>query len=121
MMQVLTKADITPYVKQAEKEGLTFCQNTQYYGLYKDNVLLGFTGILWYQKKAVFKNSYVFPEYRKQGVYREMLDHRLKLAKRLGVTTVEATCTAMSLPWYLKNGAQITKQFKKFTQVQMTI
>lgn len=121
MMQILTRADLAPHIKQAEKEGLTFCQNTQYYGYYKGSELLGFTGILWYQKKAVFKNSYVFPEHRGNGIYREMLEHRIKLAKRLGVTTVEATCTAMSLPWYIKNGAQITKQFKKFTQVQMTL
>jgi hypothetical protein len=38
-----------------------------------------------------------------------------------GIKVVEANCSQMSLPLYIKMGAKITKQYKDWTQVQLKL
>lgn len=104
----ITHNDIKSLKKQAESDGLIFSETTQYYGYYDDN-LIAFTGIINYSNKVVFKNHWVHPEYRRKGIFRNLF--YFSVEKSNG-KPIEATCTEMSLPMYLKNGFRIMKKFK---------
>jgi hypothetical protein len=103
------------------KLGLSFSVLTHYYGCFRDGKLVGVTGILWYQKKAVFKNHYVFPEFRNTGVFNSLFEHSVILVKEKRLKLVEANCSQMSLPLYLKMGATVKKQFKDWTKVELIL
>lgn len=121
MIKTLTKADIEPYLAETEKLGLSFCNATEYYGRFDNNKLVAFTGILWYSKKAVFKNHYVLPDYRHHGYFKDLFRYSMIAVRERGIKIVEANCSAMSLPLYIKMGAKITKQYKDWTQVQLKL
>ena len=109
------------YLKDAEKEGLVFSKSTTYYGVMDGRTFVGFTGIVWYKNKAIFKNHYVLPEYRKQGYFKEIFAFSTQEVQKRGLFLIEATCTDKSLPYYLKMGAVITKQYKDFVKVKIKL
>lgn len=121
MIKTITKIDIDPYLAETEKLGLSYCGATQYYGRFLDGKLVAFTGVLWYSKKAVFKNHYVLPDYRHHGYFKELFRYSMIAVRERGIKVVEANCSAMSLPLYIKMGAKITKQYKDWTQVQLKL
>lgn len=121
MIKTITKIDIDPYLAETEKLGLSYCGATQYYGRYHEGKLVAFTGVLWYSKKAVFKNHYVLPDYRHHGYFKELFRYSMIAVRERGIKLVEANCSAMSLPLYIKMGAKITKQYKDWTQVQLKL
>lgn len=121
MIKTITKIDIDPYLAETEKLGLSYCGATQYYGRYHEGKLVAFTGVLWYSKKAVFKNHYVLPDYRHHGYFKELFRYSMIAVRERGIKVVEANCSAMSLPLYIKMGAKITKQYKDWTQVQLKL
>jgi len=121
MIKTITKIDIDPYLAETEKLGLSYCGATQYYGRYHEGKLVAFTGVLWYSKKAVFKNHYVLPDYRHHGYFKELFRYSMIAVRERGIKIVEANCSAMSLPLYIKMGAKITKQYKDWTQVQLKL
>ena len=99
-------------LQKARREGLTFASNTQLLGLFDGNELIGFTGLLWYINKVVFKNHYVISGRRRQGLFREMLNFSIGLAISQGIFKGEATCTTLSLSEYLRRGFRIIKQYR---------
>ena len=121
MIKTITKTDIEPYLAETEKLGLSFCNATEYYGRYNDGKLVAFTGILWYAKKAVFKNHYVLPDYRHHGYFKDLFRYSMIAVRERGIKLIEANCSAMSLPLYIKMGGKITKQYKDWTQVQLKL
>ena len=121
MIKTITKVDIDPYLAETEKLGLSYCGATQYYGRFHDGKLVAFTGVLWYSKKAVFKNHYVLPDYRHHGYFKELFRYSMIAVRERGIKLIEANCSAMSLPLYIKMGAKITKQYKDWTQVQLKL
>lgn len=121
MIKTITKIDIDPYLAETEKLGLSYCGATQYYGRYHEGKLVAFTGVLWYSKKAVFKNHYVLPDYRHHGYFKELFRYSMIAVRERGIKLVEANCSAMSLPLYIKMGAKVTKQYKDWTQVQLKL
>ena len=121
MIRTITDKDIQPYLAETEKLGLSFCNSTEYYGKFEDGVLVAFSGILWYSKKAVFKNAYVLPDHRHNGYFKELFRYRIIAVRERGIKLIEANCSTMSLPLYIKMGAKITKQFKDWTQVQLKL
>jgi GNAT superfamily N-acetyltransferase len=108
---------IEPYKKSALKSGLTFCAKTNYYGLFKENELMAFTGVLISSEKIIFKNHYVLPNYRGNGYFKMLLDFSIELSRILNVKKIEATCTDMSIKEYLKRGFRQEKKYKKYTKV----
>lgn len=104
----ITKKDIELIIPLGEKEGLSFCNNTKYYGLYKNGILVAISGILSYKNKYIFKNHYVFTNERGKGYFKEMLNFLLSNYKG----KIEATCTKMSIREYLKRGFKPIKKFK---------
>ena len=121
MIRIIKQSEVEPFLAQAKKAGLTFCNSTEYYGYFEDDVLVGITGAIWYSKKAVFKNSYVLEDYRRKGIYKTMFRYRMIAARERGVKLIEATCTEMSLPFYLSMGAKVIEQYKLYTKVQLKL
>lgn len=112
---------VKPYFAEMRKLGLSFSESTNYYGCFLNGKMIGITGILWYSKKAVFKNHYVLPEFRNTGVFSSLFEHSVILVKQKGIGLVEANCSQMSLPLYLKMGATVKKQFKDWTKVELIL
>ena len=94
-----------------KKEKLGFCNNTVLFGCFNNGEFVGFTGILWYQNKAVFKNHFVFPNKRKQGIFTFMLQYSIEYVKTTKIKLIEANCLPNSVPAYLKIGGKIVKTF----------
>jgi len=107
-MKILKPEEIKEFITEATKENLTFCKNTKYYGIYKEGELVGFSGVLRYKNKTIFKNHWIKPKHRKKGYFKEMLDFLLNEYKG----KIEATCTKMSINEYKKGGFKEIKKFK---------
>ena len=121
MIKRISFSEIQPFLKETRKIGLHFCNLTEYYGFYEKEQLLGFTGILWYSNKAVFKNHYVLPLHRKKGIFNEMFCFSLELVKKDGIKLIEANCSESSIPQYLKFNGKITKKFVRWTKIEIRI
>lgn len=118
MIKKINYTDIEKYVNDAIKSGLIFCNKTILYGLYIDNEIVAFTGIIFYKNKAIFKNHYVLMENRGRGYFKTLLEYSINLCLQLEIKIIEATCTKMSINEYLKRGFQITKQYKLYTKLR---
>lgn len=103
------------------KEGLCFCKKTKLFGCFIDNQFVGLTGILWYKTKVVFKNHFVFPENRKQGIFAFMLDYSIARVKETNVKIIEAHCLPASIPAYLNAGGKIIKTFKLCKKIHINL
>jgi len=102
--------DIQKYSSEIKKYQLCFCSSTQYFGLFEDDELLGFFGIIILKNKVIFKNAYILEKHRGKGYYKYMMNYRMYLAKNVGL--IEATCTKYSIKTYLKYGFRVIKEYK---------
>lgn len=109
--------DIKEYIKEAEREHLTFNKKAVYYAGIIEGNIVGFVGVMYYQNKAVLKSDYVLPEYRKQGIYRALNSYRMLKIIEKGIKKVEANLTDKSLPLHLRLGAKIIKRYWICTKV----
>ena len=103
---------LSPYIDAAKKEGVLFGEEMNYYGIYRNGKLAGFCGIKRYGISAVLKCDYVFPENRRQGILKAMIDFRTNKIRNKGIIRVTANCTPLALNVYLRSGAVIIKKFK---------
>lgn len=111
--------DILPYKKDAVKEGILFTDKADYYAIYDDNMLMGFSAIKYTVNKAILKCEYVLPKYRNKGLLMCMIKDNLLVLKRNGILTAEANCTKMSINAHLKSGAKVVRVFKNgITQIR---
>ena len=115
---MINDTDVLHLKKDAEKSGLVFCKSVKLYGLFVDNKLQAFTGILLYKNKAIFKNHYVPKINRGKGYFKILLNFSIDICKKLNIKIVEATCTKMSIRAYLDKGFTIVKQYKNYTKVR---
>ena len=86
--------------------------STDHYVIRKEGKIIALTGIMWKHKKAIFKNHFVYPEHRRNGYYKRLLDYSIELCKKKNIGIIEANCTPMSVNRYLQLGAKIIKKFK---------
>jgi GNAT superfamily N-acetyltransferase len=70
----------------------------------KQDELLGFSGYDKSGENFTFKRAYVFKEYRRLGIYREMFKRRYERAKELGCKILQAKTTVMSRQLFIDNG-----------------
>ena len=86
MIREISVGDVLPFMKKAKKEGLTFPKKrkVRYYGYFHHQRLVGFVGVMLYRKKAVLKNDYVLPEYRRRGIYRKLCIYRNRMLRNWG-------------------------------------
>lgn len=108
-LKPIKPCDIKIYRKYAEHDLLTFCKSTELHGLYDGETMVGFTGILKYRNKAIFKNHWVIPECRGKGYFKFMVQESIKLC---GKTIIEATCTPKAIRYYLSLGFKPLTYYK---------
>lgn len=113
--------ELDQYIALAKKGGLEFCNKTEYYGLYDNNKMVAFAGILKYQNKWVFKNAYTIEHYRGLGYHKQFLAYRLNLAKINNIKTIEATCTKMSINNYIKYGFEVVNEYKHYKKLRLNL
>jgi predicted acetyltransferase len=116
MIKEINIADIKEYIKEAQNYGLLFSNKTNLYALYIENKIVGFTGIIFYKEKAIFKNHYILKEHRGNGYFKQLLDFSLKKTKDKKI--IEATCTSMSINEYLKRGFKIIQTYRLYKKVR---
>jgi GNAT superfamily N-acetyltransferase len=89
---------------------ITFSQYT-YLGAWIEAMLVGCVGWRIYRAKIVFGGDFVFPEYRRQGIYRRLCEERMSLVHTLGKPII-FHATQWSLPYHRQRGAIIVRIFK---------
>ena len=68
----------------------------------QDACLCGFSALVPGRKEI--KHGYVFPEFRRLGIYRKLVKKHIETAKELGLSHLSATTTNDSLPLLLELG-----------------
>ncbi len=121
IIRPVTMAAISAFIPEARRSGLIFSPSTELYGLWLDTKLIGMAGLVRYATHWKLKNGFILPTFRRHGYYSRLLDYHLKMARNHGIPYVEATCTAMSLPQWLRRGALIIHRFKAVTKVRLML
>ena len=111
-------AKMTPWLSEMKAAGLSIAKSTDHYAIYRGSELVGFTGLMWIGKTARFKSSYVFPEYRRQGIYDASQNLLIDIAEARNATMLEATATKMSKQWFLDNGFEVVVHFRDMIKVK---
>ena len=109
---------MTPWLSEMKAAGLSLAKSTDHYAIYSGSELVGFTGLMWIGNTARFKSSYVFPQYRRQGIYDASQKLLIAIAEAGNATMLEATATKMSKQWFLNNGFEVVIQFRDMIKVE---
>lgn len=107
-----------PFHDKGKKHGLMFKENTNYVGYYIKKELVAVAGYDVLKSKCIIRSAYVIEEHRGCGIYDKLVQHRIALLKEKGHKKFELTCTKMSLPYHLKRGAEIVKEYKHYTKIR---
>ncbi len=113
--------EIDNLLKKAIKDGIIFSDKCIFNGMFYNELLIGFCGLLIKNNKAILKCDYILPEYRKRGYLMEMIDFRKIYIKTHYpvISIIEANCTKLALNSHLKCGAKIIKVYKNgITQIR---
>jgi GNAT superfamily N-acetyltransferase len=84
-------------------------------------MLLGFSGYEKTRDVFVLKRAFVFPQYRRVGLYRKMLDMRIQKAVQLGAKVLQATTTVMSREEFERRDFRSLKKFKKYQTYRLLL
>jgi len=116
MIKKITINDIEPFKNDALKDGLAFCKNTKYFGLFVNDEIVAFAGLLYLSNKIVIKNIWVLFQYRGKGYFKQLITYFLSVTKG---RNIEANCTVMSIRHFLTVGFKKIKVYKNgITKVQ---
>ncbi len=121
---MITKVDLntlSDYIPLAKRSNLVFCDNTDYYAMYRENEIVAFCGVLKYKNKWVFKNEFTLEEHRGNGYHKQLMNFRIRMAKELGVKRIEATCTKMSINNYIKYGFKVIHEYKNYKKLRLNL
>ena len=115
MIKPISYRDTIPFQEQAIRHNLIFRNDVDYIGYFIHNELVGIAATENKKNKTILRSAFVCHSYRGQGIYHELVKYRMIHAKH---KTIEMTCTKMSLPYHLKRGATIIREFKNYTKVK---
>lgn len=119
MIRRVEKSELANLMQLAKREGLFFNKSTNiYWGAFVKENLIGFCGVMLSKNKATLKNAFVLKKYRGCGVYTQLNAHRFEYIRSIGVTVIEANVTETSLPYHLKNGAQVVRVYNNCKKVR---
>lgn len=98
----------------AKKEGVLFTKNTLMFIVEEEAKIIGCCGVLISGTTAKFKALFVYQQYRKKGVGSACIEYRKEFIKAhyKGIKKFKANCTEHSYRLFLKQGFQITREFK---------
>jgi len=120
--QITHEQAVSIFQKPAAREDMAgWSEKAIYYAVIVNGVYAGVSSIQYWSTKVKFNNHYVFPEYRGNGLFKMMFDYIMLEAKKSKGKYIEATCTSMSIDYYVKNGFEVIKEFKKFYGVKKTL
>jgi predicted acetyltransferase len=76
--------EIKKYASKASKDGVSVktTPSTMWFGIHKNNQLVGFGGLILKLPKARIKGDWVFPEHRGKGYGHELTKYRLNICKK---------------------------------------
>jgi len=118
MIKEISRNDVIPFMRMASKEGVFFnSKEVIYYGYFIDGKLVGFVGVKYSPHKAILKNDYVLPEFRRRGIYRELNEYRMNKIREKNIKKAEGYFTPQSLPLHIKNGGKVGKQYAHSVKV----
>jgi len=103
---------IKHYQKPAEKDGILFSSNSDYYGFYIDGEFFGFGAVLYKGQDATSKSDWIFPEYRRKGLYLKVYPMKKQMAFDRGIRYLHGHCTEMSIGAHVQMGADVIKVYK---------
>jgi len=96
--------------KECKKLGIIFSKKYQYLGYFDSNGnIIGVVGWKILKSSFYLGGSYVDETSRFKGIYTKLNKERLKYMKG---KTITANCTKNSLPFHIRNGAKIIKEYK---------
>lgn len=122
MIQVIQYSDTEQFHSMAKLEGMAgWSKDAEYWGWFDNGKLVATTSIQFYESKVKFNNHFVLKEYRGRGIFKRLFAISIKTAQRRGFKVIEAACTDMSLPYYLKIGAKIVRKYKICTSVRINL
>lgn len=100
-----------PQHPDVRKNVMTFSKRAVYLGAFWHGVLVGVVGWIEYKNTIKLKAEFVFPLYRGKKIYARLCEERHTILKKKD-KTIFANCTTSALPWHLRNGAVIIKEYK---------
>ena len=105
------------YKKQAEAEGIKFCKDLEWYGIYKIvnhtiTNMLGFGALEIKKNYAIHKCDFIFTHERLKGYHTELIEYKNNLCKDKGLNYVEAICTKAAVKTHTNLGAKILRKSK---------
>lgn len=117
---------LEPHMGEATRHSILFPKGATYFLAEESHDLIswtevGFASIHMRKHSAELKSAYVLPRFRKKGIYRKLLDHRLKYAKDKRLNGVTAVCTPDSYPIWTKMGARLQKEYKNGLKLVLLI
>ena len=75
---------------------------------------VGFTSYSVKDKTIKFAWSYVIPELRRNGIYKQLWEARQNDISTIEHDTIKTTCRIVLKEWFLDNGFTITKEWKNY-------
>lgn len=89
--------------------------------VFNDNQLVAWASLKCMKNKVKFIYAYVIPEFRKQGIHKELIFKRLDWCEVNGYRNVEVDCLQMSLNNYKNIGFKEVKTFSKWHKLEFNI
>lgn len=103
---------VAKYELAAKNEGLSFAKNSVYHGFYYNDILFGIGALLYRGKDCTFKSHFVFPPFRKRGLYGKAFLLQKEIAFSKGVRYLYGNCTKMSVGTHIRLGAKVVEEFR---------
>lgn len=108
----IDREDLKKYEHVSKKEGISFAKNSTYYGYYINGKMFGFGALLFAGQSCTFKTNYVFPPFRKKGLYGKAFVINKQIAFSKGIKYLYGNCTKMSIGTHIRLGAKVIEVFK---------
>lgn len=89
--------------------------------VFKDRQLVAWASLRTQKNKIKFIYAYVIPEFRKQGIHKELIFKRIDWCENNGYKIIEVDCLKTSLNNYKKIGFKEVKTFSKWHKLEFEI
>lgn len=102
-------------IKQAKKESITFLDQCIYFGYFIDENIIGISAVRKLKKISILKSSFVLPEYRNKGIYKDMVKYRID---QISHKIIETNAKKESCNYLISIGFTEVKKYKIATKLR---